>query len=80
MMHVDLVDMDDFIMDLGQLGIECSSMDVDSVKSSIDEWLQTVDSTQRDKFSKLLFCIEEKGILLPDLENVVRWGAQQLPQ
>ena len=53
---------------------------VDSVKSSIDEWLQGVDSTQRDRFSKLLFCIEEKGILLPDIENVVRWGAQQLPR
>lgn len=80
MMHVDLVDMDDFVTDLGQLGIECTSKDVDSVKSSIDEWLQTVDSTQRDQFSKLIFCIEQKGILLPDIENVVRWGAQQLPR
>lgn len=80
MMHVDLVDMDDFITDLNQLGIECTSADVDSVKSSIDKWLQGVDTTQRDRFSKLLFCIEEKGILLPDIENVVRWGAQQLPR
>ncbi|WMN89969.1 hypothetical protein NI382_17945 [Vibrio parahaemolyticus] len=80
MMHVDLVDMDDFITDLSQLGIECPSADVDSVKSSIDQWLQTVDSSQRNRFSKLLFCIEKKGILLPDIENVVRWGAQQLPR
>lgn len=59
MMHVDLVDMDDFVTDLGQFGIKYLSMDVNSVKSSLDEWLQTSDSAQRDMFSKLSFCIEE---------------------
>jgi hypothetical protein len=80
MMHVDLVDMDDFINDLSKLGIECPDSDVDNVKSSIDTWLQSVDTTQRDQFSKLLFCVEQKGILLPDIESVVLWGIQQLPR
>ncbi|MEF1311436.1 hypothetical protein QTO01_15120 [Vibrio mytili] len=80
MMHVDLVDMDDLITDLDQIGIECTGHDVDSVKNSIDKWLESVDSIQRDRFSKLIFSMEQKGILLPDIENVVRWGAQRLPQ
>lgn len=79
MMHVDLVDMVDFVKKLCELGIKCVSNETESVKKSIGEWFNRVDSESNSRFWETLLRIEKDGILLPDVEEVIDWSHRQLP-
>ncbi|MGO1296872.1 MAG: hypothetical protein ACTMIA_06120 [Vibrio sp.] len=76
MMHADLVDMDDFVLELQGLGMVCESHEISSVQSSIERWLATADDASSDGFWDMLLRVEAEGILLPDVENVINWSHQ----
>ncbi|SJL83818.1 hypothetical protein [Vibrio palustris] len=74
MMHADLVDMEDFVLELQGVGLVCESHDASSVQASIEHWLATADDSDNDCFWDTLLRIEAEGILLPDVENLINWS------
>jgi hypothetical protein len=77
MMYADLVDMDDFVKALNDVGVACASRDANGVKTEIAHWLKNGDSKSRDCFWDVLRRIETEGILLPDVENIISWTHKQ---
>jgi len=78
MMHVDLVDMVDFVKALCEVGIKCVSNETESVKKCISDGLKNGDSESNVRFWDTLLRIESEGILLPDVEEVIDWSHRQL--
>ncbi|SJN52768.1 hypothetical protein VR7878_00038 [Vibrio ruber DSM 16370] len=78
MMYAELVDMDDFTFMIGKFGIVASHEEIDSdqLKVQIGAWLNHADEPELRSFWETIDRIEDDGILLPDVENIICWSRQ----
>ncbi|MDW6004128.1 hypothetical protein [Vibrio mangrovi] len=78
MMYAELVDMDDFTFMMGKFGIAASNeeTDCDKLKVQIKAWLNQADEKELRSFWETIDRIEDDGILLPDVENIICWSRQ----
>ncbi|EKO3517890.1 hypothetical protein LA983_002337 [Vibrio fluvialis] len=75
MMYADLVDMDDFMAVMAKLGIPNEKeRDFEQVTCSIKHWLSSANEQDSRIFWATMEQIEEEGILLPDVENIILWS------
>ncbi|WP_141650701.1 hypothetical protein [Vibrio gazogenes] len=84
MMYAELVDMEDFTFMMGKFGISASHQntanqvhtDSDELKGQIKAWLNQADERALCAFWETIDRIEDDGILLPDVENIICWSRQ----
>ncbi|EKO3904839.1 hypothetical protein KW523_20755 [Vibrio fluvialis] len=75
MMYADLVDMDDFMAVIAKLGIPNEKeRDFEQVTCRIKQWLSSANEQDSHIFWATMEQIEEEGILLPDVENIILWS------
>ncbi|XAW88236.1 hypothetical protein ABDK09_02360 [Vibrio sp. CDRSL-10 TSBA] len=79
MMYAELIDMDDFMLVMKRLGITTDERrDFEYVTSRIEQWLNEASEKDSREFWHTIDDIEEDGILLPDVENIILWS-RKLP-
>ena len=79
MMYAELIDMDDFMLVMERLGITTDERrDFEYVTSRIEQWLNEASEKDSREFWQTIDDIEEDGILLPDVENIILWS-RKLP-
>lgn len=79
MMYAELIDMDDFMLVMKRLGITNDEhRDFEYVTSCIEQWLNEASEKDSREFWATIDDIEEDGILLPEVENIVLW-TRKLP-
>lgn len=79
MMYAELIDMDDFMLVMKRLGITNDERrDFEHITSSIEQWLNEASEKDSHEFWATIDEIEEDGILLPEVENIILW-ARKLP-
>ncbi|SHF79188.1 hypothetical protein SAMN02745781_03171 [Vibrio gazogenes DSM 21264] len=84
MMYAELVDMEDFTVMIGKFGITAShpntanqeNTNSDELKGQIKVWLNQADDRALCAFWETIDRIEDDGILLPDVENIICWSRQ----
>lgn len=77
MMYADLVDMDDFMTVMAKLGIPTDkTRDFEHVTDGIKQWLSIANERETHLFWTTIKRIEEEGILLPDVENIILWSRE----